>query len=290
MEVRSFRIILTSNILIYYFFCPAKASDNLDLLHELDRTARSIRLNQPFFIQTRYTNETSDTNSNESIFVDACWSSTFHNVISQALTNPDKFDVDRLKYAISAPNFVNYLTRHDNERLMFLLNQFGQVSCEETFQRARLGAIVLMTSVSIPLIWQGDEFGEARQLGPKNPHQKQFPMQWSLIENKPNRDLFEIFQRLIQLRLLKLNFDKTKQANFIYQNYDHRLLAYTRLNNEILVITHFTNELRMNYEIENIPFNGQWIDWLTNESYTVENNRLQIDLKPFDGKVLIRQD
>ncbi len=54
----------------------------------------------------------------------------------------------------------------------------------DAFQRVHLGAIVLMTSVSIPLIWQGDEFGEARPLGSNNPHRKKFPMQWSLLEKE----------------------------------------------------------------------------------------------------------
>lgn len=281
---------LIPNRIIFVFFHLAKKSDNYDLLRELDRTARSIRLNQPFFTQAQYVYDQSDMNTNESMPVDACWSSTFHGVIAQSLIDTDKFDIDRLKYVISAKNFVNYLTRHDNERLMFLINQLGQVSDDEAFERARLGAIVLMTSVSTPLIWQGDEFGEARQIGRKSPHRKQLPMQWSLMDNRQNRNLFELFQRLIKLRYLKFNTDESKQVNFIYENYDHRLLAFTRLNDEILILTHFSNELRTNYQIENIPFNGQWIDWLTNESYTVENNLLKIDLKPFEGKVLLRQN
>ena len=262
--------------------------DNYNILHELDRTARSVRPNQPFFTQAEYVPETSDIVKANNGPLDACWSSTFHGIISEALINQNKFELDVLKYAISAPNLVNYLACHDNERLMYLVGQLDQ-----PFQRVRLGTIVLMTSVSVPLIWQGDEFGEARQLGNDNQHRKKLTMQWLLMEKEENKNLFDIFKRLIEFRHRILNNNRYNKINFCHENFDYRILVYTRssdVNNEdIVIITNFGDQIRNDYEIKNFPHNGKWIDWLTNDIYSVNNSILKLDLKPFDGKILLRQ-
>jgi hypothetical protein len=39
--------------------------------------------------------------------------------------------------------------------------------------------------------------------------------------------------------------------------------------------------------MNSFPQNGQWIDWLSNEEYQVDNNTLKAKLKPFDGKILV---
>jgi 1,4-alpha-glucan branching enzyme len=176
---------------------------------------------------------------------------------------------------------------------MYLIGHLGKAFDNDAFQRVRLGAIVLMTSVSIPMIWQGDEFGEARQLGNDNQHLKKFPMQWLLMEKEQNRNLYKIFKRLIELRRTILNKEKYNKINFFYENSDHRILAYTRSNNtdneDIVIITNFADQIQNEYEIKNFPHNGQWIDWLTNDMYSVNNSVIKLDLKPFDGKILLRQ-
>ena len=90
-----------------------------------------------------------------------------------------------------------------------------------------------------------------------------------------------------------MNFDKKKldKLQFFYENFDHRILCYTRTNTaDIVIITYFSSQTRTDYQIKNFPHNGQWIDWLTNEIYSVEDGILQLNLKPFDGKVLLRQN
>jgi len=277
-----------------FFFLVAKQIDNYNILHELDHTARSIRQNQPFFTQAEHVPETLDIIKINKGPVDACWSSTFHGVICEALVNQNKFEIDLLKYAISQSNLVNYLTCHDNERLMYLIGHLGKAFDHDAFQRVRLGAIVLMTSVSIPMIWQGYEFGDARELGSNNQHRKRIPMQWSLMKKEENKNLYKIFKHLIEFRRTILNKGKSdNKINFFYENFDHRILAYTRsndINNEdIVIITNFANEIKNKYEIKNFPYNGQWIDWLTNDIYSVNNLVIKLDLKPFDGKILLRQ-
>ncbi|CAF1269681.1 unnamed protein product [Adineta steineri] len=67
------------------------------------------------------------------------------------LDNKKKFQLDSLKYIISAKSLVKHLACHDNERLIYLIDHF---------------------LISIPLIWQGTEFGQASQLGNNDLHRK----------------------------------------------------------------------------------------------------------------------
>ncbi|UJR09363.1 hypothetical protein I4U23_013607 [Adineta vaga] len=271
-------------------FDAAKQMDNYDILRDLDQIARSTRLTQPFFSQAEYVPEQPDILKANNGPVDACWSSTFHGVLSEALVNQNKFELDRLKYIISTRNLVNYLTCHDNERLMYLIGHLGK-ACDDNdaFQRARLGAIILMTSVSTPLIWQGDEFGEARHLGTMNQHRKVIPMQWSLLEQEPNKNLHQIFKRLIEFRRTILNKNAYDQTKFIYENVEQRLLAYKR-SSDIVIVTNFSDQIKNGIEITENHTNGRWIDWLTNETYTVKNCTFKLNLQPFDGKVLLKQN
>ncbi|CAF0954312.1 unnamed protein product [Adineta ricciae] len=273
-------------------FDAAKQMDNYDVLRELDRVARSVRPNQPFFSQAEYVPEQGNIVKANNGPVDACWSSTFHGVVCNALVDQTKFELDLLKYVISAPNLVNYLTCHDNERLMYLIGHLGKAFNDNAFQRARLGAIVLMTSISTPMIWQGDEFGEARQLGSPNQHRKIIPMQWSLLGEEPNKSLHRTFKRLIEFRRTILNQKNYTKVKFIYENAEQRILAYTRSSDEtdadIVIVLNLSDQLKRDIEIVHRHSNGHWVDWLTSENYSVKNSTFKLNLKPFDGKVLLK--
>ncbi len=149
----------------------------------------------------------------------------------------------------------------------------------------RLAMIILITSVGVPFITQGDEFGEAREWGNEGQNRKKFPMQWDQLKNQRNRSFLDTCKRLIELRKT-LGELHEKAANFIFEHYDNRVLVYAR-SDALVVVTHFSGEERNDYEIHNFPQNGQWIDWLSNEEYQVENNTLKTKLKPFEGKILV---
>jgi 1,4-alpha-glucan branching enzyme len=259
--------------------------DNYDILRELDNTARSVRNSQPFFTAAEYVPETPTILKSNGGPVDACWSSSFHGVMCNNLTDLSKFELDLFKYIISTPDLVNYLSCHDNERFLFLLGKNGNVFDENAFIRMRLAMIILFTSVGIPFISQGDEFGEAREWGSEGQNTKKFPMQWDLLKNERNKSLVDTCRRLIELRKKRGEITE-KNANFIYEHHDNRVLVYAR-SEELVVVTYFFTEEKKDYEINNFPQNGKWIDWLSNEEYQVDNNTLKTTLRPFDGKVLV---
>ncbi|CAF1291396.1 unnamed protein product [Adineta steineri] len=268
-------------------FDAAKQMDNYDILRELDNVAHSVRTSQPFYTAAEYVPEEPSILKTNGGPVDACWSSSFHGVLINNLTDLSKLELDLMKYVISAPNLVNYLSCHDNERFLFLLGKQGNAFDDDAFIRMRLAMIILITSVGIPFIAQGDEFGEAREWGDKDQNKRKFPMQWDLLNNERNRSLVDTCKKLLLLRKQREDM-KEKIANFIYEHHDNRVLVCAR-SQELVIITHFSNEEKKDYEINNFPQNGKWIDWLSNEEYQIDNNTIKTNLKAFDGKILVLQ-
>lgn len=76
-----------------------------------------------------------------------------------------------------------------------------------------------MTSVGVPLIWMGEEFGEYK---PKQPESSK--IEWSLLSNELNRSLFDYYKGLINLR--KTNHALyTENIDFIHENPEVKVLA-----------------------------------------------------------------
>jgi 1,4-alpha-glucan branching enzyme len=91
---------------------------------------------------------------------------------------------------------IKYLESHDENRLVWAVDAMGspgaQVVGGQT--KARLGAVVSMTSVGIPMLFNGQEIGsdEYRSASPTN-----FPINFT----QGDQELRDIYRRLIQLRL-----------------------------------------------------------------------------------------
>ena len=101
----------------------------------------------------------------------------------------DSADIGRLKAGIDCrqqgflgvTNVINYIGNHDHDRMLVELgmtivclsivendhdNEWYSVGKEksifgeEAFKRVRLGVVLQMTSIGIPMIWMGEEIGE----------------------------------------------------------------------------------------------------------------------------------
>ncbi|CAF4790635.1 unnamed protein product [Rotaria sp. Silwood1] len=271
------------------FHLDAKQIDNYDILGHLDSVARSVRPSQPFFSQAEYVFERKDLLKENGGPVDACWSTSFHDGLRGALALvKDKLDtlgdLGTLKYSFSSKNFVNYLSCHDNERL---LHDIGKKDLD-AFIRIKTAIIILLTSVGIPMIRQGDELGEDREVGNYQVQKTCFPMPWNLLENDFNIRLLNTFKHLIKLRHINKSL-REDPMNFFYEDNQNRIIAYSRGKN-LVVVASFNKMAKTKYIIGNIPQNGMWIDYITNEQVFVDAvNNLTLDLLPFDSRLYIKQ-
>lgn len=106
-----------------------------------------------------------------------------------------RWSFDRRAYA-GPMECVNYFESHDEETLANKMTHAGIISRNEQLKRARMAALLLLTSEGIPMLWEGQEMlrNRPRQLQDYRNNM----LDWSLTVT--NSSIVEFYRRLIELR------------------------------------------------------------------------------------------
>lgn len=266
-----------------------KQLGNYDFLHWIVAKTKEIAGSKPFYNVAEYIPETpSITNIDGPM--DGCWQDGFYHTIAPLLCG-DRLDLERLKDVLDckrrgffgATNVVNYLGNHDHERLLKQLSDRG-IFDDEAFKRVKLGAVLLMTAVGIPLIWMGEEFGEYRQKTLEGSK-----IDWTLLGNDANRSLLDYYKGLIHLRKHNKALS-TANIEFFHENAEEGVLAYARWNEEgsrVVVVANLCDRYLAGYHLPNFPANGTWHEWTGNYNIKSGDDYLQIDLHEYEAKVFV---
>ncbi len=135
---------------------------------------------------------------------------------------------------------LQFIESHDKSRLMYLLSGehspyhggFDLFNRNRThWYRLQPYAIALMSSVGVPLLWQGQEFGEiygkhddggSRVLAAR-------PLHWNYFYERGGRDLVNIYRRMGQLRH-QYQALRSRLSYYFHEhsNLDWGLVAYQR--------------------------------------------------------------
>lgn len=269
----------------------ARQIANYDFIHWIVQEAKNTAGTRTFYNIAEHIPETTSI-TNVDGPMDGCWHDSFRHTITVHICG-DTFDIESLKDVIdgkrqgfmATTNVVNYLTNHDHERTMRELAN-RQIFEEEGFDRAKLAAAILMTSVGVPLIWMGEEFGEYR---PKQPESSK--IEWSLLANDLNHHLFEYYKGLIHLRK-NSHALYTENIDFIHENLEAKVLAYSRWNEEgsrVVVVANFSGNFLSSYHIPNFPCGGTWHEWTGNYQVEAGDDGMITDLGPYEAKVFVWQ-
>ncbi|MEQ8961473.1 MAG: alpha-amylase family glycosyl hydrolase, partial [Coleofasciculus sp. C2-GNP5-27] len=140
----------------------AKQIENYDFMHWITDQAHKKAGDKPFYNVAEHIPETPSI-TNVDGPMDGCWHDSFAYCLKDHIFG-DTFDLERLKDTLDgkrqgfmgAVNLVNYLTSHDQERLMVELADH-EIFDEVAFKRIKFGVALLMTAVGIPLILMGEE-------------------------------------------------------------------------------------------------------------------------------------
>lgn len=91
---------------------------------------------------------------------------------------------------------VNFVESHDEPRLSCLLQEEGGFGPKEAQAKALLAAVVLLTTPGVPMLYQGQEWGEAtaRRVNRRN------SLHWQRLESEAGMALYQHFAALIRLR------------------------------------------------------------------------------------------
>ncbi len=225
--------------------------------------------------------------------MDGCWHDSFYHFVQPILCG-ESFDLEQLMnvldpkrqgYPEGISKLVNYITNHDQERLIRSLGDVG-IFDDEAFKRVKLGAILLMTAPGIPMIWMGQEFGEYKNREPNQPKK----LEWDLLKNDRNRDLFEFYKALIAFRKQNSAL-KSTQVDFIHANPEGKVLAYARSHgqaSQVIVVANFSDQSFESYQINDFP-NGNWQLWGSDSQVEVTDNQLSVELPANEAQIFVRQ-
>lgn len=244
---------------------------------------------KPFYQIAEHIPDSSEVCSPKGVF-DACWHESFRYFLKDALTG-ESLNLEELKKAIDArqqgyagsTSVINYLATHDRQHMIVELGDVG-IFEQTAFDRVKFGAILQLTAPGIPMLWMGDEFGQATHKTQTTTEPN--PLDWSLLDR--NRDLFEFYKRLITLRHEKSSL-RSDEVEFFYENAEDKILAYVRSDEsdeKVVVIANFSDRTYENCTIENFP-DGAWQNWTDGRSIDVEGGNLSIDLPEFSAQVLL---
>jgi 1,4-alpha-glucan branching enzyme len=267
----------------------ARQIANYDFMHWITQEATETAGPKPFYNIAEHIPETPDI-TNVDGPMDGCWHDSFYHCILEHVTG-DTFDLERLKDALDAKrqgfmgatNVVNYLTNHDHNHLMAELGD-RDILDEAAFRRVKLGVALLMTAMGVPMIWMGEEFGEY-----KYKTIDQAKIEWALLGNDLNRNLFEYYKGLINLR--KTNHAlHTENIEFFHENPEAKVLAYTRWNDEgsrVVVVANFSDQFLGGYQVSGFPENGTWHEWTGNYDLEAGDHNLITDLGEYEAQVFV---
>ena len=271
-------------------FDAAKQINNFEALREFVTHSRKMAEMKPFFTVAEYIPPTPEVTEPDGP-VESCWNDSFMYAMLEQLGG-EPLDIEKIKNAIDprrlgfsdTTSTTNYLANHDQNRLFRKLGEKGILD-EELYTRAKLGALILMTAVGVPMIWMGEEFGEHRPLS-----EDSNKIDWTLLEHERNQDLFAFYKKLIALRTSNPVF-ASPEIEFFHESAEAGVVGFHRFDadgNAIAVLLNLSDEDVEAYSIENFPFT-KFYEHLSGSEGEVSENILTIDLPRRSGLIFLQR-
>lgn len=191
----------------------------------------------------------------------------------------------------SKPNLVAYMESHDEERIMFKNEAYGNSNgsynvkdLSTGLKRTEAAAVILMSLPGPKMIWQFGELGydialdrEGNQhLNPKPPH-------WEYYDVPARKNLYDVFAKMNKLRNTNTTFYTSDYTIDLANQYKQILLKSS--TESICAIANFdVTELTQKV---NFGKTGNWQDYFTGNQLNVSDNSIDITLQPGEYRLYI---
>lgn len=225
--------------------------------------------------------------------MDAAWHDGFAHHIQEMLCFK-KIDIDELLKLMSPgtngyekpERIINYITTHDQDRILALLGKEAKIVDEPAFRRVKLGLGLVLTAPGIPMLWMGTEFGFAaeKSLDP-------VPLDWELLGNDRNKDLLEYVKTLFRLRREAPALQgETKEI--LLQDNERQVFAIKRWNAEgnlVIVAANLKDDPAGEFTVEGHGIeDGVWHEHVWNFDVEVKDSKLTDTLGPSEVKIYVK--
>lgn len=203
------------------------------------------------------------------------WNNVNHNFAEATMGYVNTSDLSRSIF--SSHNFtqtdglVTYMESHDEERLMFKNQKYGNVNATYStkdlataLKRQETAAAFLMCAPGPKMIWQFGELGYDISID-QNGRTGEKPVLWN-YNNDPLRK--NLYKRYAQLIKLKTNNTVFNTNNVIYDLTGAiKYMILKSAENEVVVLGNF-DVVNKDASV-NFPSNGVWKDYITGETISV---------------------
>ena len=169
---------------------------------------------------------------------------------------------------------VKYMVSHDEQSILQEMVTFNSYSIEEARSRDKFYATILFTSLGIPMLFQGQEFGlqtgwdDDNNNGNYDDEKLQYrPVDWSLLNTDIGQSHLEHYSKLAKLRKSNPAFYEGTFYD-LYRYTSQKVIVYgykdespNNNDDQVVVVANFSSLERT---IENVPFlsPGIWYDAL----------------------------
>ncbi len=270
-------------------FDAAKQIDNFDALAAFVANARVMSSIKPFFTVAEYIPPSPEIVEPDGP-VESCWNDNFMYAVIEYLGGDD-IDLEKIKNAIdpqrlgfkTPTSVTNYLANHDQNRLFLKLGDHGILE-DELYLRSKLGVLILMTAVGVPMVWMGEEFGEYVPLS-----ENSNKINWTLLENEGNKDFFNYYRGLIHLRTGNQAFHGDG-IDFFHEDADNGVLAFQRFNvagDKAVVVLNLSDQGMENYHIPDFPLDLPCREYTSDTQVEPTDGNLVVDLPRRQGLVFV---
>ena len=167
---------------------------------------------------------------------------------------------------------VNYCENHDEGRIIYELTQYQGYNLESAYQKSKLGSSIVFTSLGIPMIYNGQEFGQ------NTPHRDEFgypispqPLEWNNLNTELGESLFNHYSKLANLRSSYDVFNNGYHDLKLIDN-SKKCIVYWRVfgDDKVVIAANFDNS-NQTLDIE-FPNSGLWYDFLNDSEFEIDSN------------------
>lgn len=198
------------------------------------------------------------------------------------------------------PHLVAYMESHDEERMMYRLENFGNSGFnyntkeqKTALKRVAAAATIFYTIPGPKMLWQFGEQGydfsintctdlsvnDNCRLDPK-------PIRWDYLNEVDRQELVEVISKLIRL---KTNLPAFESNNFLYRDVTEYIKTVHLNHDEVSVIAMANFNIEAESITPNFQNTGMWYEFFSGDSILINDTQLMLSFEPGEYRLYTSQ-